>query len=152
MMFAIDKSFEAQSAFFGTRTTSETSNYPTLMQPAFIKLLERTYANLFGYTRLNPQDISTALNPKFRKGDIFLFSDIVGNISKKPIGWRCIANTSIDFPNGQWEELHYFEPAQASADSAANPGVTYSQAEVQGILNELRDLKEKLRDAGILKE
>ena len=152
MMFAIDKSFESRPDFFGTRATNETSNYPTLMQPLFIKLLERTYANLFGYSRLNPEGIATALNPKFRKGDIFLFSDATGTISKKQLGWRCINSSSTTYPNGQWEELHYFEPAQPSADSATNPGIDYSQVEVQGILTELRDLKEKLRDAGILKE
>lgn len=40
--------------------------------------------------------------------------------------------------------------AEASGDTATMPGATYSQAEVQDILDELRDLKLKLRDAGIL--
>jgi len=40
--------------------------------------------------------------------------------------------------------------AAFSADSANTPGVGYSQSEVMGILTELRDLKVKLRTAGIL--
>jgi len=35
-------------------------------------------------------------------------------------------------------------------DSAALPGASYTQSEVQGILTELRDLKTKLRTAGVL--
>lgn len=38
----------------------------------------------------------------------------------------------------------------ASPDSAASPSATYNQAEAQGILDELRDLKTKMRTAGIL--
>ncbi|KKO91740.1 hypothetical protein AAW12_08745 [Sphingobacterium sp. Ag1] len=38
----------------------------------------------------------------------------------------------------------------ASTDSAPSPSATYTQSEVQSILNELRDLKTKLRTAGIL--
>lgn len=40
--------------------------------------------------------------------------------------------------------------ATASADSASPVGETYSQSEVQAILNELRDLKAKMRTAGML--
>lgn len=40
--------------------------------------------------------------------------------------------------------------ATASADTATAPSETYTQAEVQAILTELRDLKTKLRTAGIL--
>jgi hypothetical protein len=38
----------------------------------------------------------------------------------------------------------------ASSDAAGAVGATYSQAEVQAILNELRDLKTKMRTAGLL--
>lgn len=38
----------------------------------------------------------------------------------------------------------------ASADSASAPGATYDQTEVQAILTELRDLKTKMRAAGLL--
>lgn len=38
----------------------------------------------------------------------------------------------------------------ASADTAPAPNATYTQAEVQAILTELRDLKSKLRTAGML--
>lgn len=40
--------------------------------------------------------------------------------------------------------------AAASANSAAAAPATYTQAEVQSILDELRDLKAKLQAAGIL--
>lgn len=40
--------------------------------------------------------------------------------------------------------------AAASANTAAAVGASYSQAEVQAILDELRDLKTKLRTAGVL--
>lgn len=40
--------------------------------------------------------------------------------------------------------------AEASANSAANVGATYSQSEVQAILNEMRDLKTKLKIAGLM--
>ncbi len=40
--------------------------------------------------------------------------------------------------------------AAASADSAPAQSGAYVQADVQAILNELRDLKAKLRNAGIL--
>jgi len=40
--------------------------------------------------------------------------------------------------------------AQASTDAATPVSITYSQSEVQAILNELRDLKIKMRSAGLL--
>ena len=40
--------------------------------------------------------------------------------------------------------------AAASANAAAAVGASYSQAEVQAVLDELRDLKAKLRTAGVL--
>lgn len=40
--------------------------------------------------------------------------------------------------------------ATVSVDTATAPSATYTQAEVQAILTELRDLKTKLRTAGIL--
>lgn len=40
--------------------------------------------------------------------------------------------------------------SSASADTATTPSATYTQAEVTSILTELRDLKTKLRTAGIL--
>lgn len=40
--------------------------------------------------------------------------------------------------------------ALAAADTAAAVGATYSQTEVQALLDELRDLKAKLRTAGVL--
>jgi hypothetical protein len=40
--------------------------------------------------------------------------------------------------------------AAASADAATAVGTSYAQAEVQAILDELRDLKAKLRTAGVV--
>ena len=40
--------------------------------------------------------------------------------------------------------------AAASADAAGAAGASYSQAQVQAMLDELRDLKAKLRTAGVL--
>lgn len=40
--------------------------------------------------------------------------------------------------------------ALASADSAPNPSETYVQLEIQALLDELRDMKNKLRSAGII--
>lgn len=50
--------------------------------------------------------------------------------------------------NTGWEK--YSKTADASPDNATAPSATYTQAEVQSILTELRDLKTKLRTAGIL--
>ena len=41
-------------------------------------------------------------------------------------------------------------PAAASANTATSVGATYNQTQVQAILTELRDLKTKMRDAGLL--
>ncbi|MDM1295263.1 right-handed parallel beta-helix repeat-containing protein [Sphingobacterium sp. N143] len=46
--------------------------------------------------------------------------------------------------------IRSFNQAAASSDTSVPPSATYSQAEVQEILVELRDLKTKLRSAGIL--
>lgn len=44
----------------------------------------------------------------------------------------------------------YGNVAAASSNAASNVGATYSQTEVQAILTELRDLKSKMRTAGLL--
>ncbi|QQD12279.1 hypothetical protein [Sphingobacterium sp. UDSM-2020] len=54
-------------------------------------------------------------------------------------------------PSGEglgWHPVN--KQALSSPNSALNPGVTYEQSEVQGILTELRDLKAKLRVAKLL--
>mgnify|MGYP005814885181 CR=1 FL=1 len=54
---------------------------------------------------------------------------------------------------GDWAtvtDVGLVKKAAASADTAAAPTATYSQAQVQALLNELRDLKAKLRTAGVL--
>jgi|GEM_PF-2593111 len=50
--------------------------------------------------------------------------------------------------NTGWKSLS--ETSSASADIAPAPGTTYSQSQVQAILTELRDLKTKMRAAGLL--
>jgi len=58
-------------------------------------------------------------------------------IAKIPV----VANTS---------EAGLVKQAVASLDSASVPGATYAQGEMQSLLTELRDLKTKLRNAGVL--
>ncbi|QQT32845.1 hypothetical protein I6I99_09895 [Sphingobacterium multivorum] len=61
--------------------------------------------------------------------------------------WYTIAKTPV-LANSSTAAL--LKQATVSTDSATVPGDTYAQAEVQGILIELRDLKTKLRNAGVL--
>jgi len=49
-----------------------------------------------------------------------------------------------------WLPFVPMSQAATADNAAADPGVTYTQSEVQAILTELRDLKTKLRNAGIL--
>lgn len=53
-------------------------------------------------------------------------------------------------PNASATSKGVVSQAAVSSDSASNPSATYTQMEVQSILSELRDLKVKLRTAGIL--
>lgn len=68
-------------------------------------------------------------------------------------------NKPMWFNNSSWLELNpnattsvkgLVNQAAGSADTATAPSATYSQAEAQAILTELRDLKTKLRTAGVL--
>lgn len=52
--------------------------------------------------------------------------------------------------SGAWRIVNSMIKASGSPNSAANAGITYSQKQVQDILEELRDLKQKLRTARIL--
>lgn len=140
--------------FFGKRTIVDTSAvkliYPTMMQPLFLKFLDRNYSRLLGFTDRNPELEQSGLMPGFCVGDLFLFSNIA-NVSKKQLGWRCIESSSVLHPNGRWEELPFYQPAEATViNNTPNAGDTYSKIQAQGTLNEIRELKEKLRDAGIL--
>lgn len=54
--------------------------------------------------------------------------------------------------NTGWELVNPMRRATASPDSSISVGETYSQSEVQAILNELRDLKAKMRSAGLMNE
>lgn len=53
-------------------------------------------------------------------------------------------------PNATTSVKGLVNQSAISADTATTPSATYTQAEVQAILTELRDLKTKLRTAGIL--
>jgi len=79
------------------------------------------------------------------KGDIVYNLNVVDGQS---LGWQC----QVGGTPGVWKPFGTINMNKAdfSADSAAAPGVTYVQSEVQGILTELRDLKSKMRAAGIL--
>lgn len=133
--------------FFGNRSISEGNAtnrmYPTMMHPMFLKFLDSTYARFFGFADKNPE-LENKLLPGFCKGDMFLYSNITGNISRKPIGWRCIADTSPEYQNGQWEEIHNLKPAEPSPDIS-------SSATLADVIADINDLKAKLRIAGLLK-
>jgi hypothetical protein len=60
--------------------------------------------------------------------------------------WYTIAKTTI----ANTSTLGLVKQGTASLDSATAPSPTYTQSEAQAILTELRDLKTKLRSAGIL--
>lgn len=70
-------------------------------------------------------------------------------IGVKPKMWfKLTDNNGVADTNG-WKDLTV--EIEACADTASNVSSSYSQAEVQAILNELRDLKTKMRNSGILK-
>ncbi|QQT54547.1 hypothetical protein I6I98_04630 [Sphingobacterium multivorum] len=79
------------------------------------------------------------------KGDIVYNLNVVDGQS---IGWQC----QVGGTPGTWKPFGTvnMNKANSSADTATAPGATYTQSEVQGILMELRDLKSKLKIAGIL--
>ena len=56
----------------------------------------------------------------------------------------------VPIPNADVAIKGLVNKAAASVNSAAEPSAIYTQAEIQSILSELRDLKSKLRTAGIL--
>ena len=67
------------------------------------------------------------------------------NIIGQPLGWKYIGSNWIPFG-----VIGMLQQAIPSANSATLPGATYVQSEVESILTELRDLKSKLRTAGVL--
>lgn len=52
--------------------------------------------------------------------------------------------------NVGWVSLVPMRQAAAAVNSATDPGTVYTQSEILAILSELRDLKAKLRNAGVL--
>lgn len=87
-------------------------------------------------------------------GDIFkrsngglhtsIYAKTAGNNTNT--GWTALANYNV----ASTTVKGLVNQSMASEDSALAPSLEYSQSEVQGILSELRDLKSKLRTAGIL--
>lgn len=73
-------------------------------------------------------------------GSIWFKQSISGNT-----GW-----VRIDNGNATTTLKGVVNQASASVDSAPNPSAAYKQSEAQGLLDELRDLKDQLRSAGIL--
>lgn len=65
--------------------------------------------------------------------------------------WRAVLQTKNSYSKTE-SDARYLQAqkAAASADAASPVSATYTQTEVQAILNELRDLKAKLRTAGLL--
>ncbi|MEI2272552.1 hypothetical protein OHD16_10415 [Sphingobacterium sp. ML3W] len=66
------------------------------------------------------------------------------NTIGQPLGWKYIGSNWIPFG------IIGMLQAIPSANSATLPSATYIQSEVESILTELRDLKSKLRTAGVL--
>ncbi|MCO5231720.1 MAG: hypothetical protein M9958_11270 [Chitinophagales bacterium] len=149
-MFSPKESLDYNKTMFGNRESYKGSLYPVFNQIFFMKYIDRTYKRLFSFTDKHPEEANVSID--YVSGDIFLRSrpDTIGPKYRNPLGYRCVASPSVNFPKGEWETLHYFQPAVAVPDTASPIGATYSQAEVQGILDELRDLKTKMRAAGIL--
>lgn len=105
---------------------------------------------------------------RFRDKNRFITTNVLGaedavyisNNAGTAYTVRISDTTGIEvFKGGVWKPVDALatttttglvKQSMASADSAAAPGETYTQAEVQAILDELRDLKTKLRTAGIL--
>jgi hypothetical protein len=154
-LFVFKESLEAKSTEFGVRTIAidyaNIYTYPAMRQPMFLKFFGTNISRLFGYTDKNPELLAPGIMPGFCIGDLFLFSNFQF-VSKKQLGWRCIEASSPANPNGKWEVLHYFEPAEKTLkNNTPDAGETYSKDQVQGILDEIRELKDHLRTAGILK-
>lgn len=76
-----------------------------------------------------------------------LWQDLTNN---KPILWNGTSWIDVVASNASTTVKGVVNQSAASADTAVAPSATYTQAEVQAILTELRDLKSKLRTAGIL--
>lgn len=83
------------------------------------------------------------LNGTYKKGDVIYNIVPVNNGNR---GWVC---TTSGTP-GTWEPFGIIGKIEASADSAPAQTTMYVQADVQAILDELRDLKTKMRAAGLL--
>lgn len=71
------------------------------------------------------------------------------------IGYICTEDSSVGYPKGQWEKVYAgtneISQIQASADTATQAaGATPTKEEFDALLAELRDLKAKMRTAGLL--
>ncbi|WP_398452201.1 hypothetical protein AB3466_14055 [Sphingobacterium thalpophilum] len=87
----------------------------------------------------------------------FPLGTFIKNSSGNSLGWeyKKIAGveTWVELPNVVVADIDIkglVNKAVSSSDTSVPPSTTYSQNEIQGILTELRDLKDKLRSAGIL--
>lgn len=112
-----------------------------------------------GVTRINSRS-STDLNNSFinKSGEPDLaplssgefYFDSTNRIWYKSIGTTAINNYIALNPRASTTVRGDLLQSAASTDTATNPSATYNQSEVQAILTELRDLKSKMRTAGIL--
>lgn len=82
--------------------------------------------------------------PSHLKGSM-IFDETLG----RPMFWNGVSFNNSD-PNATTTVKGLVNQSAASADTAAPIGVAFSQTEVQAILTELRDLKTKMRAAGLL--
>lgn len=103
----------------------------------------------------NPQ--ITPATSQIPTDDSFPVGTFVKDLTGTVFGWEYKVvggvNTWVAVPNivnATTTVKGLVNQSEASADTATAPSATYDQAEVQAILTELRDLKTKLRTAGIL--
>jgi hypothetical protein len=92
--------------------------------------------------------VSGSVGDIFKRSNGGLHTSIYAKTSgtNTDTGWTALANYYLATTTVKG----LVNQSSASADSALEPSLEYSQSEVQSILAELRDLKYKMRTAGIL--
>ncbi len=133
-------------------TTVPDSRYSRSMDPALaFALFERAvfFADnegrkrfLGARTSVPPSDTPTF----YAVGDLFLNS-APEDAQTHVLGWQCVAN---DATATTWKTLYALAPAAAVPDVAAAAPAAYDPQEIDKIVAELRDLKAKMKTAGLL--
>ena len=86
----------------------------------------------------------------FAVGDIALITNSSPNTNPY-IGWACTTRSNSAGTGSVWKEIGFFQQAAHSANTATLAvGATPTKAEFDALLNELRDVKTKLRTGNIM--